>query len=563
MWILGLAGSHNSAVALIRDGEVVAAIQSERLTRHKRQHFHVAKLGLVALRGIKYCLDYADIGLDEVDYFATCTPGRHIQAAFTEQALGVIDGQFDPEFVSVPHHLAHAEYALHYAKPLPERCLILVCDGSGSFEDCRQQLDIKETIADDADIFLAGEGKESISAYAYEHGQARLIYRVALEAVPGLPFLNSLGHFWQWAAGYCHGSEFDAGKVMGLAPYGDPEVYRHLRIIEFGADGRPFFDFGPLVSELQQPNSDKRDVSGSQHYADLAAHLQRVTNQFLIDLVRYLQARFPTDNLCYSGGVALNGVANEIVARELGINLLVNGSCEDNGTALGAAFALHHHLTGERRVEAVTDFYGRTYSTDDIEAALDQAGLSYRTMARPEMLAFTAQALAAGKIVGWFQGRSEFGPRALGNRSILADPRPATIKDQLNQKVKFRENFRPFAPVVLEDRADELFELRGAPSPVMLRVVPVKAADLPGITHVDGSGRVQTVNPAQNAILCQLLASFEQVAGVPVLLNTSFNLAGQPIVEAPRHAIETFLGSGMDVLIMGDTVVEKTAPGAD
>lgn len=562
MWILGLSGSHNGAAALIRDGKVEVAIQAERLTRTKRDRLKLHRLGQSAVDVVDYCLDFAGINLEELACVATNTPWRNITPSFAPEVRARIEGGAGgfPRFVTVPHHLAHAEYAIHYS-PMTD-CLVLVCDGSGTYDDQRVDLDIKEQPLDPK-LHLRGEAKESISAYAFRDQGLGLIYRVAYG--PSEPLrkkgekgFDSFGHLWRWVAEYCHGDRSEAGKVMGLAPYGDPNVHSDLEYIRLASDGRVEIDFSVLQGRFQTPNTSRRDVGGDKHYADLAAHLQDTTNRFLLELVRYLQTLYRTEICCYAGGVALNGIANEFVAREADLDLLANGSCEDNGTAIGAALAAHHALTGERVAEAVTDYYGRTYGIDEIARALRRRGLPFRRLEPDAALEWTAAALAAGKVVGWFQGRSEFGPRALGNRSILADPRRPEIQDVVNRKVKFRESFRPFAPAVLAERAQDFFCMRGLASPVMLRVVPVKVDCLPGITHVDGSARVQTVTREQNVKFHDLIRRFDAIAGVPVLLNTSFNLAGEPIVETPEDAIRTFLASNMDALVMNDAVIEKS-----
>ncbi len=567
MWILGLAGSHNGAAALIEDGRVVVAVQAERLTRRKRQSFRLENMGSEVAALIKYCLDYAGIELGEVAQIATCTPWPQIHASFDEQARQRLCGPGGsmPPFLSVPHHLAHAEYVVHYC-PL-DRALVLICDGSGTFEDLRGELDLEEVVSQDVEIVRNGaayDRKESISAYAFEDGDMRLIFRLwsgpaeTMRAAMDMPRLSlSFGHLWRWAARYCFGRSDYAGKVMGLAPYGEPDAHRDLHCLSarFGEEVR--IDFSGLAERFRKPNRERRDVTGEQHYADVSAFVQRETNRFLMELIERLRERFPTEDLCYSGGVALNSVANDIVSRSLGVNLHVNGSCEDNGTAIGAALAVYHHATSKRPREPVTDYYGREPTADEIEAALDEAGCVYRRLERRELMEATVDELVGGKVVGWFQGRSEFGPRALGNRSILADPRRHDIKDVLNRKVKFREAFRPFAPAVLADRAEEFFDLGGVPSPLMLRVVPVRGDGLPGVTHVDRSARVQTVDPSQNERFYELISAFGARTGVPVLVNTSFNVAGEPIVETPADAIRTFRRSGMDVLVVGHAMVRK------
>lgn len=555
MWILGIAGSHNSGAALIKDGKVVVAIQTERLVRCKRQAISLDRMAQHAAEVIRYCLRYAGIDLPDLEAIATCTPWDTIHPRFAFQFTRPYAPL--PRFVTVPHHLAHAEYAMHYS-PL-EPCLVLVCDGSGTYEYQRACLDIREE-EEEALKYVSDDGKESISAYTFDGSHLKLTYRVAYGAVNDpdssepRDWLASLGHLWEWSALYCHGNFQEAGKVMGLAPFGDSNVHADLKTLSLDSKGKMWIDLPGLFRRFQSPNVSGADITGNRHYEDLAAHVQDVTNQFLVELVRFLQTRHATDRLCYSGGVTLNSTANEYLRKRLGLKLHMNGSCEDNGTAIGAALAVHHSSTGQRISEAVTDYYGREYSSEEIRESLRGYSGNVMTLPRSELLRYTSQALASGRVVGWFQGRSEFGPRALGNRSILADPRNSRMRDFLNRRVKHREGFRPYAPAVIEERAAEFFDIEG-PSPVMLRVVPVRGTSLPAITHVDGTARIQTVNRRQNEIFYDLLTAFGTETGVPVLLNTSFNIAGEPIVETPGDALSTFGRSDMDVLIAGNLVI--------
>jgi carbamoyltransferase len=296
---------------------------------------------------------------------------------------------------------------------------------------------------------------------------------------------------------------------------------------------------------------------GDQRLADIAAHVQDRTNATLLDLCRFLRGRYEAPHLCYSGGVALNGLANEhVIGAGLFEDVFQNGSCEDNGTAIGAALAVHHALTGGRVAEPVTDYYGRPYSEAKAEAAFARYHVPMETLDREGLLARAAESIAAGRVIGWHQGRGEFGPRALGNRSILADAGNGAIKAVLDTKVKRREPYRPYAPAVPLDVAGEYFDLAGA-SPVMIRVGYARDDRLPAVTHVDGTSRVQTVTREGNALFHDLLWAVGRETGIPVVLNTSFNMAGEPIVETPEDAIRTFLHSGMDELYIGRHVAAR------
>jgi carbamoyltransferase len=443
-----------------------------------------------------------------------------------------------------------------------------VLDGSGTRESQRAQLDLRESELDPIK-YIDGDAKESISAYLFDGRELSLVYRFAggasdveIPDAAGHPYLHSLGDLWRWAAYYCCGSLNEAGKVMGLAPYGDPRRRDELRYLEFNeGSGAVRISFRDLA-RLTKPNIGGRDVSGDSHYEDIAANIQARTNDFLLKLVHFLDARHPAMDLCYSGGVALNGIANEQMTRATRHRVHMNGSCEDNGTAIGAALAVYHHISGRRVAEEPTEYYGRAYSEEEIEGALAMRGIVSHCRSRRELLDIAAGSLAGGAIVGWFQGRSEFGPRALGNRSILADPRNPAVREMLNVKIKMRERYRPYAPAVLEERASEFFDLEGA-SPSMLRVVPVKSGLLPGITHVDGSARLQTVSRRHNAMFYDLIHTFGEITGIPVLLNTSFNRAGEPIVESPQDAIDAFLVMKMDLLIMHDRAITRAEVSAE
>ena len=399
--------------------------------------------------------------------------------------------------------------------------------------------DVKEDL-NGASIECQAEGKESISAYSYSGGKLRLLYRFSggpiVSPHQSIRHINSLGHLWRWAAQYCHGSQNEAGKVMGLAPYGDPLKHDGIPYLLF-QDGLVNVDFAILNREFGTPNHEGRDITGSSHYADLAAGIQHRTNKFLVGLIKWLRRRYDFERVCYSGGIALNGITNEEIIRQCSVGLTMGASCEDNGTAIGCALAAYYDITGRPREpeDRPTDYYGRMYSRREIECEIDdlrQAGMTVVQYDEGTLTQTAASLLDSGAVVAWFQGKSEFGPRALGNRSILADPRRADMKDILNSNVKFREAYRPYAPAVLEEYADSWFDMGGISSPFMLRVCPVKGSVLPAITHVDGSARVQTVCRKTNFRFYGLIKEFESLTGVPVLLNTSFNVAGEPIVES-------------------------------
>lgn len=566
MWILGLSRSHNGAVALINDGRVVCAVQAERLTRLKRQGLYLNGDAETVTRCVRYCLESVGIGYRDIAAVAICTPWE-VELLSASDLSTFIGGSVAAEtpIVTVPHHYAHAEYAVHFSAQRPG--LVLVVDGSGSYESDRAGLTIQEPIHSHAQLFVGLGGKETISAFLFDGDDLRLVYRFAhpsggisapIVGIMNLRLLQSIGHLWRWASWYCCGGGNDAGKVMGLAAHGDVTAHAALDFARLQPDGVLSIDFDLLNQTFREPNLTAVEISGNAHYADLAAAVQERTNRLLLGLLEMLKGRFPSRTLYYAGGVALNVVANEAIGRSgLFDNLHMNGSCEDNGTAVGAAIAAHVHLGGKRVGEPMTDYYGRPYSDIEIERVLQRADCRYRRVGDDDVADMAGSLVADGAIVGWFQGGSEFGPRALGNRSIVANATDPHIKYVLDLIVKRRERYRPYAPAVLAERCREFFDLEGD-SPVMLREGKVhNPARLPAITHVDKSARVQTVTRDENPRYYDLIKRVGERTGVPVILNTSYNLAGEPIVESPEDAVRSFVASGLSNLVIGNYLVDR------
>jgi carbamoyltransferase len=560
MWVLGVTSSHNGAAALIHDGRVEVAIQAERLSRRKREDTRFDRPNAPLRDCVAYCLDHAGIGHGDLGAIASCTPWEHykLDPALLAPDAGAAAILAKVRRMSVPHHLAHAEYILHYAET--DRAIVLVVDGSGSFEAQRPKLDIQERERDPLK-FVEPDQKETVSAYAYDGRDLGLIYRCAESRAhashPIEGHRQSMGHLWEWASRHILGESSEAGKVMGLAGFGNADTYRALDAMGLAADGRLEVRFERLYERFGAPAPRATAVIEDQRLADIAAHVQDRTDETLLALCRLLHGRYEAPHLCYSGGVALNGLANERVIRAgLFETVFQNGSCEDNGTAIGAAVAVHHALTGVRVAEPVTDYYGRDYSDARAAAAFARYHLPAEKLDAAGLLSRAAKAIAAGKVIGWHQGRSEFGPRALGNRSILADAANPGIKAVLDTKVKRREPYRPYAPAVPLDVAGAYFDIEG-PSPVMIRVGHARDGRLPAVTHVDRTARVQTVTREGNALFHDLLRAVGRETGTPVVLNTSFNVAGEPIVETPEDAVRTFLHSGMDELYIGTNVAVR------
>ncbi|HCP47939.1 MAG TPA: carbamoyltransferase, partial [Deltaproteobacteria bacterium] len=459
-----------------------------------------------------------------------------------------LDGRSQPLSIHyVQHHRCHAAAAF-FPSPF-EQASVLTVDGFG------------ERAATTLGRFHDPNGSGSV-----------------YEPMGSIDFPQSLGSFYAAITGWLgFRPNSGEGKVMGLAPYGDDTlVDRFRQILRVGQDGdQPYhldlswFDFyldGPSrVSDRFLDEFGPAIAAGTSDYSDhakaVAAAAQQVTEEAILSLARHLQARTGDSQLVLAGGVAMNSVANGRLEREGPYDALwVQPSSGDGGTAVGAALWVWHSILGRsQRHQWVNDRFGPAYSPEACRAALRRGGWSF---AEPEDIASdTAAALERGELVGWFQGPAELGARALGGRSIVADPRAAGHKDILNSRVKFREAFRPFAPSVLEDRASELFEIpSGGTVPYMQKVHPVRPearSSLGGVTHVDGTARLQTVSRESDSLYYDLIEAFDRLTGVPAVLNTSFNVRGEPMVGTPDDAIRCWATTGLDRLVLGPCVVSK------
>ena len=561
MNIAGVNYSIDSAAAILVDGRRVAATMEERFSRKK----HDPAFPTAAL---DFCLKQAGITADKVDAFAFFwNPGRHIEPALPrmsgrfrhhaeylysfpnhivqllgqpevgmmEQVLHLEDGRKLPVYF-VDHHLAHAAGAF-FSSPF-ERAAILTVDGYG-----------------ERNATLIGRGQGN-----------------AIEPLLRIDFPHSVGALYAAFSQYLgFKPNSGEGKVMGLASYGDRSLYEKVsKLVQLTPDGfeldRSFFSYemerttrySPKLLDLLGPARKPESQIDNRH-ENIAAALQYVTEDILLHLARIARERTGESNLCISGGVALNCVANRRIQFESGFDkLFIQPAAGDAGTSLGAAQYVAHVLNDEPRDRSeYLDYLGFESPPDEIERIIRTSGAPHVRV--DNIAAVTARVVAQGKIVGWYQGRTEFGPRALGNRSIVADPRPAQTKDILNARVKFREPFRPFAPSCLEESCGDLFDC-SVPSPFMLRVydtLPERLGDLASITHVDGGARVQTVTEAQNPRYYNLIKEFGKLTGVNCVLNTSFNIRGEPIVNTVREALFCFFGTDMDYFAAGDFLVAK------
>lgn len=562
MNILGISCFyHDAAACLIRDGVVIAAAEEERFTRNK----HDASFPRNA---ITFCLESSGVSAQQLDGVAfyekplrklerAISVAKHYEAHspsllnedlshFLHEGLTIEQRVRDTLNYSGPfffseHHLSHAASAF-FGSPFADAAILTV-DGVGEWATTSQYIGCGR------DIRLKRE----------------------------IRYPHSLGLFYATLTAFL-GFEVNEGeyKVMGLAPYGKPHfVDKISEVLELRNDGsfaNRLDYFAYMYSEDKMFSSKLVDLLGpprhpdepvTQRHIDIAASMQVITESAMLNLCKSLRDFTGSENLALAGGVAHNVVANaRIRESRLFKNLFVQPASGDSGGAIGAALYAYHHGLGQKRrvLENYETCLGPEYSDSEIEDVLMKYRLSYQRMELDELTARTAAAIHDNMIVGWFQGRMEFGPRALGHRSLLANPCNPNMKDILNARVKLREEFRPFAPAVLEERANEFFEL-DRPSPFMLQTWQVRGKSrelIPAVTHADGSARVQTVSEKDNHRFHRLIKAFGKASGVPVVINTSFNVRGEPIVCSPEDAVRCFLGTDIDYLAIGSFLVERS-----
>jgi carbamoyltransferase len=559
-WVLGLSASHNGAACLLHGDRIVVAVQEERLTRTKRAITHGAYESLA----ISYCLDAAGITAKDLSLVVLCAANssRAPEEDLTLNPRLRLGLHGVPHEV-VPHHVGHAVGA--FATSGFADAAVLVVDGAGS--------PAADLLPEERQVLAgeAAEGRETISLYRMEGTRLEPLEKHLVErgewlslrgpgwlSQVGMPAFGSLGGMYGAVAFQIFGHPLEgAGKVMGLAPYGRP-VIPVEDFLRWTGSGFAYSDAVPR----RYPHGE-RWPARKEEYQDLAASVQRALEEALLVVARRLRAKSGCRRLCYAGGVALNGVANERLVREAGFDeVSFMAAAEDSGTAIGAAYWGLWKLTGENgRRRLLRDAMGRSYPPDAVDAAVRATG-ALRESRVPDAAEAAAALLEEGKLLGWFEGGSELGPRALGSRSILADPRGREMKDVLNQRVKHREGFRPFAPLILLEDAREWLELDGTSpeSPFMLRVVPFRREvrdQVPAVVHADGTGRVQTITRESHPALHRLVSAFKRRTGIPMLLNTSFNVAGEPIAETPADALWCLLDTDLDGCVFADRVVTK------
>jgi len=554
---------HDSSAALLENGKILAVAEEERFSRIKH-----AKPALVSnpqelpTQAIRYCLRQAGLKVGDVEGFCYSFDPQRRRRTFRldpnsqKGDWGDRDGEatflaslkkvpgklsealgedVSEKFHWVPHHMAHAASAFYPSGY--EEAAVLIIDGIGESA---------------GGMLMRGRGTELLTLEEIEHP-------------------HSLGFLWEKLSKYLGFSEYDACKVMGLASYGNghrvDEAFSKIARItpdgfEIDGDIAAFRtpDFATL-HDILGPERHRSDPLTNDHYA-IASALQTYTDKAVLNIAKAARRRCPSRNLCYAGGVALNCVANWLLKEESGFeNVFIPSAPNDSGTAIGAALYVYYSENDDAAATTaqLNPYLGPSYSSNDIESALAQSGLRYRR--DDDVAAEAARRVADGQVVGWFQGGMEFGPRALGNRSLLADPRTAETRERINHKVKHREAFRPFGPSVLAEKADEWFQI-GQESDCykyMLIACPVrddKRDEIPAVVHVDGTSRIQTVHQDLSPKYHRLISLFERETGVPLVLNTSFN-DSEPIVCSPENALATFSKTKIDSLIIGDFVVER------
>ncbi len=592
-YILGISSFyHDSAATLLNDGKIVAAAQEERFTRIKHDSNY-------PYNSIEFVLNFANLELSDIDkivfyekpflkferlletYVAFAPRGfaqfikamplwlnqKLFQKKMLKDLLKQHDSKFndDSKLYFSEHHLSHAASAF-YPSPFKE-AIILTADGVGEWATT--------TVA-------VGKGKE-------------------LEIKKEIHFPHSLGLLYS-AFTYFIGFEVNDGeyKLMGLAPYGEPKYTDKIlnQLIDVKDDGsfkldQSYFNYATGLTMTNDKfdrlfGQKRRDPSKediSQFHMDIASSIQNVTEIIILKMSKSLRDEFKIDNLCLAGGVALNCVANgKILKEKIFRNIWTQPAAGDAGGSLGAALALWHlELNKDRRInpsDSMSGSYlGPEYSQSFIEQELENNGAKFEVLNETEIIEKTSESLTQGKAIGWFQGRMEFGPRALGARSIIGDPRSETMQKNLNLKIKYRESFRPFAPSILREDLEDWFDLE-CDSPYMLLVAQVnskikkdmsdeqknlfgidklnvKRSEIPAVTHVDYSARIQTVSRKTNLKYYNLIKKFKEKTNCPVILNTSFNVKGEPIVNSPKDAFKCFMGTELDVLVIGNCYLEK------
>jgi carbamoyltransferase len=589
MYILGLSCYyHDSSAALLKDGLIVAASAEERFSRIKHDSSFPEN-------AIKFCLEHGNIGTQDLDYvifhekpfikferimksllatypksarlFCDISKGWLKEKLWIKPKIAEFLNISEDRILFSNHHISHAASSL-FCAPF-EKAAILVVDGVGEW---------------------------STTTLGTGAGNFKEDNKNSLNILKKIEFPHSIGLLYSVFTAFL-GFKVNNGeyKVMGMSAYGEPKyrdkIYNLIKINKdgsfklnmeyfsyhystkysfnrkfialFGAPREREAEF--TLSKNNRETASNEDLKKDKRFADIAASIQKVTEDILIKIAKHLYELTKLDNLCLAGGVFLNCIANYRLLQETPFKkIYIQPAAGDSGAALGAALYLRHCLKNKRREEIPNDFYlGKNYSNRELEIFLKDNNIEYREHRTDlELSDYIADRIIEQKTVGYFRGRSEWGPRALGNRSILADPRNVETKESLNKKIKFRESFRPFAPSVLAEKADEFFDIEKiedkTPLKFMLFAVPAKKRDLiPAAVHLNNMSRIQLVYKDSNPSYYSLIENFYSKTGIPLLINTSLNLKGQPIAESPEDAYFIFKNSGLDILILGSYILEK------
>ncbi|MFA7682305.1 MAG: carbamoyltransferase [Candidatus Peribacteraceae bacterium] len=584
IYILGLSCYyHDSAAVLIKDGEIIFAAQEERYTRKKQDDSFPTN-------AIEAAFEYAGITVDDLSavgfYEKPFTKffDRILKESFKVWPLGYMqylyamqewmtkklwiphnikkELKYKGDIFYIPHHESHA-FSSFGVSGFDDATIVTV-DGVGEWATT--------TIGyGKAGIREQGSGDNNKSPIPSLQSLAPNV-----KLLKEIHYPHSLGMLYS-AITYYLGFRVNSAeyKVMGLAPYGEPKYVEKMhKLIDVKEDGSfalnmKYFTFehglrmtGRRLEKLLGQPRRKPESKLEQFHKDVAHSLQVLTEEVMMKIVTHAKKIAPSENLCLAGGVALNCVANGKILRSgLFKNIFVQPASGDAGGALGIALAIwYRKYQGKKFPRMKHAYFGDEFSNEEIEAFLKKEQLPYQKLSDEELINHASELMEGENVIGWFQGRMEYGPRALGNRSIIADARNKENWQKVNLKIKFRESFRPFAPTVLEDRVSDYFDLDRA-SPYMLLVAdvhPDKRAEIPAVTHVDGSARIQTINRNQNQKYYDLIKAFEKRTGCPVIINTSFNVRGEPIVRSPEDALNCFLNTHMDYLVLENFLLEKT-----
>ncbi len=589
MYILGISAYyHDSAACLVRDGEILAAAQEERFTRKKHDHNFPSN-------AVDYCLKHAGITVDDLDFVAFYDKPLLTFERLLETYIDYAPKGLRSFLKAMPIWLKEKLWTReNIAKALNYEGKILFTE---HHESHAASAFFPSPFESAAVVTMDGVGEWATTSYGYGQGNE-------LHLQKELRFPHSIGLLYS-AFTYYLGFKVNSGeyKVMGLAPYGEPRYTERIldELVELHEDGSvrlnmKYFNFAAgltmtnsafdelFAEPRREPESELRQI-----HLDLARSVQEVTELAMVKIARYVQKETGEKNLCLAGGVALNCVGNGRILREnIFENIWIQPAAGDAGGALGAALSVWYQYLGNEREAAnyqangKKNYYlGPNFTNDEITSFLDSVGAKYQKLPRTELNETVAEYLADEKVVGWFQGRMEFGPRALGGRSILGDARSPKMQTQMNLKIKFRESFRPFAPSVLREKVSDYFELE-TDSPYMLLVAPVREnlrvemteeeqklfgieklnlrrSTIPAVTHIDYSARIQTVRAEESPAYHGLISAFDDLTGCPIVVNTSFNVRGEPIVCSPQDAYRCFMKTEMDFLVMEDILLDKRA----